>query len=78
MKRRSKKECYVKVNVIIWKSIALQKNNRNDQLKYKKTVNNGYNKRFYWSKNTSIGLKKGQLIWSNNCKTIYKRVFLLV
>ena len=62
MKRRSKKECYVKVNVIIWKSIALQKNNRNDQLKYQKTVNNGYNKRFYWSKNTSIGLKKGQLI----------------
>ena len=62
MKRRSKKECYVKVNVIIWKSIALQKNNRNDQLKYKKTVNHGYNKRFYWSKNTSIGLKKGQLI----------------
>ena len=63
LKRRSKKEHYVKANIIIWKSFVLQKkSNRTDRLKHNKTINNGCNKRFYWSRNISIGLKKGQLI----------------
>ena len=64
LKRRSKKEHYAKANIIIWKSFVLQKKKKSgiDRLKHNKTKNNGCNKRFYCSRNISIGLKKGQLI----------------